>query len=169
MFKSLIIANLFVTLGYAFFAMALLIFFLFSRKNSYIAVLAGLSNGVLAFYSLCIVLISLAIATEAWWGLVKNRMPYLVYFRSSWEFALVLACMAFPYLRRRPLWLLVPFALLINIGKVLPHTDTGAVFTGLLHEQQAVLWGLCALYCLVILLLFLISGGIKRFMAEEQS
>lgn len=165
MFKSLIIANLFVTLGYAFFAAGLLLFFLFSRKNPYIPVLAGLSNGVLAFYSLCLVLISLAIAAEAWWGLVKNRMP----FRSSWEFALVLACMAFPYLRKRPLWLLLPFALLINVGKALPHTDTGAVFTGLLHEQQGVLWGLCALYCLVILLLFLISGWIKRLMAEEQS
>lgn len=169
MFKSLIIANLFVTLGYVFFGVALLLFFLFSRKNPYISVLAGLSNGVLAFYSLCIVLICLAVAAEAWWGLVKNRMPYSAYFRSSWEFVLVLACMAFPYLRRRPLWLLLPFALLINAGKVLPHTDTGAVFTGLLHEQQAVLWGLCALYCLVILLLFLLSGWIKRLMAEEQS
>jgi hypothetical protein len=159
MFDSLIIAHLFITLGYAFLAVALLVFFLFSRKGPYIAGLARISNGVLAFYSLCSVFLSLALAAKAWGGLAKIRIP--------WEFVLVLACMAFPYLRRRPLWLLLPFALLVNVRKAFPHNDTTAVFRGLYNDEQTVLWGMCSGYCLLILVLFIISLRIRRLVAED--
>jgi hypothetical protein len=167
MFDSLIIANLFITLGYAFLSVVLLVSFLFSRKNPYITRLAGISNGVLAFYGLCDVLVSLTFAVKAGWGFAQNKIAYSAYFRPSWEFVIVLACMAFPYLRRCPLWLLLPFALLINGRKATSHNDTGSVFAGLFHQEQAILWGMCALYCLVILVLFILSLWIKRLMTED--
>jgi hypothetical protein len=168
MFADLTIAHIFVTLGYALAAVCLLLLWLFTKQDPRISAAARLSNGVLAFYALCIVLMTAALLAKAVWVEKETGLPYFNFVKPALPLLGVLVIWAFPYARRHPLWLLIPFALLINWINVWQN-DSHQMILGLFHSEPVVLWLICVLYVILITVLYLLSLWAKRIMADNQS
>ena len=157
MFNILLSSNLVVTLGYAFSSVLLLLWFAFAGKKEPILELARLSNGMLAFYALCETLLSI-------YELVRVGRTTPV---GPVAFLIVLLVMVVPAARKKPLWLLLPFSIIINGGKLLEDSDSTRLTKALWRNEPYILFLLACLYLLLLSLLFLFSLWARRLMAEE--
>lgn len=181
MFDFLLAVNLFFIVGYTFSALVLLLLRAFHRKPLPIASLARISNMAIAFYALCWVLLFCFDFIQLWrrgdFGTLQ-RIAENIKFLSCLGTMVVLAV---PFLRKRPLWLLIPISLLLNMDNIaglFRDHSTGTIPSGVADTTQ-ILWGLetrepmallvlGALYCLFLFLLYLLAVWAKKFAHTPQ-
>lgn len=177
MFGILLVSDLFIRLGYATSAISLLIWlsFRYKRDKSLISSLASVSNGVLAFYALCYVLL---FAYDYFTQTTSTKNSLLTIVANG--YLLVAVAMAFPWIRRRALWVLLPFSIVINAYDVVHnltapvtpgwHTNIypGSFLGAIIQQKPYLLIVMIGFYMLLVLCFYQLNKWAKKF-AETPS
>jgi hypothetical protein len=171
MYGVLLVSDLFIRLGYTVTAIILLIWLAIQYKSnkSLISSLASVSNGVLAFYALCyILLFCYDYFTQT---VFKNSLLTIV----ANGYLVVALAMAFPLIRKHALWILMPFSILINAYEVyhniftpeIPGSHTGvyagSFFSAVMEQKPYLLLVMIGFYMLLVLCLYQFNKWAKKF------
>ena len=110
-----IILDVFIRAGYVFTALVLLILYFSIRKKASVLLLVSLSNNLTAYFSLCMGLLSAYYLYQGYHEHGKGLQRVFSFFQVFPYFLIVALFLLF---KKRPLWLLLPFTLLLNIHLV---------------------------------------------------
>ncbi len=182
MYGILLVSDLFIRLGYTVSAIILLIWLAVQHKKnkSLIASLASVSNGVLAFYALCYTLLFFyAYFTQGGYDDGPNQI-HKTSIRIIFILGYLWVClaMAFPWIRNRPLWILIPFVIIINAYKFIGNSFVisnragyheaswlGNFFSGFVFSRSAfgVFLVLAGIYFMLVLCLYMFGKWVRKF------
>jgi hypothetical protein len=172
MYGILLVSDLFVRMGYTVSAIIMLVWLVIIRKknNSFLSSLASISNGILAFYALCYVLL-FAYDYFTQTSYTKNSLLTIL----ANGYLLIALAMAVPWIRRQALGVLLPFSILINAydlyrgftAPVIPgwHTQIypGSFLLAVMEQKPYLLIVMIGCYMLLVLCLYQFYKWAKKF------
>jgi hypothetical protein len=159
-----ILLDVFVRAGYVFTALVLIIFYISFRKKAPVLLLASLSNLLVTYFSLIMGLLGVYYLFQGYHEHGKG-LPIFLFFRVIPYFLIVVFFLIF---KKRPLRLLFPFSLLLNLhAGGFFKSDSDELLRQLIMVKPYVLILMGLSYLLLLYLFYFFTIWTRKVMSED--